>query len=267
MRKLFIFSPIVLIPLIIGFGLQNDKNPVVSYAGEVILWVVFPLTAIAFVAVGLALLMTGKLDSGSTKSVKFDTADGKSGNNDVTSAEVSDRIDEINSAQGLESQIKQAQFIADQSAHAYRNSSKKVKIRGWIFYAFLMLSFATIPCFLFFKVYLGAIISGSLFTGTVIIAILVKTLGWKLEFAVKRRSPSSWIKARGTVVKCVMDSISSFDGEDHLSSVRVSNVTFKITVNVGGREYDGYTSRFFDSGEVIEVEIPAKGKSNRMHII
>lgn len=267
MKKLFIFSPIVLIPLIIGAGLKNDANSAVSYAGEVILWVIFPLTAIAFVAVGLALLMTGKLDSGSKKSHKFATGDEKSEEGGMTAAEVSDRIDEINSLPGQESQIKHAQFIADQSAHAYRNSSKKGKIWGWIFYAFLMLSFATIPCFLFFKVYIGAIVSGALFVGTIIIAVLVKTLGWKFSLAAVGREPSSWVKARGIVVKCTMYSVSSFGGDDRLSAVRVTNVIFNVTVAVGGKEYEGYSSQFYDTGKEIEVYIPAKGKSKCMHIV
>ncbi len=180
-------------------------------------------------------------------------------------------IEGINSSQGLKSQTAQAQFVAEQSAHAYDSSSLRGKIWGWVFYSVCMLSFAAIPCFLFFKIYIGAIVCGAAFIAAVLIAILIKTVGKSITEAAYRRSyrkePSAWIEARGRVVKCVMNALSSCGGQDTYSAVRVTAVNYRVTATVNGRTYIGYTSRFFNVGDEIDVQIPAKGKSTRMHIL
>lgn len=270
MRKLLAFFPLVLIPLIVGFGLRFDGNPTVRYAGNFILFVVLPLTAVAYVAVALALIMTGKLKLGTDEPVKF-AEDNEAAVEEMNAARAEERIEEINCSQGLKSQIAQAQFVAEQSAHAYGASSLRGKIWGWAFYSVCMLSFAAIPCFLFFKIYIGAIVCGAAFIAAVLIAILLKTVGKSISEAAYRRSyrkePSAWIEARGRVVKCVMNALSSSGGQDTYSAVRVTAVNYRITATVNGRTYIGYTSRFFNMGDEIDVQIPAKGKSTRMHIL
>ena len=80
MRKLLAFFPLVLIPLIVGFGLRFDGNPTVRYAGNFILFVVLPLTAVAYVAVALALIMTGKLKLGTDEPVRGESRGAYRGN-------------------------------------------------------------------------------------------------------------------------------------------------------------------------------------------
>lgn len=258
----------------------NAGNASIEYAGKIIAWLGTFLTAIALVAAGLVMMILGKFrfdghfksdsddsDCGTPIS-KIDLDTKKDGASEVTAAEKeAAKIEAINSSVGYESQFKQAEYIAGQSANAYNNSTKKQKIFGWILFAFLFITFALIPCFLFFKVYLGAIISGALFAGTVIIAILVKVLSEHVSRSAHWRKPDKTVEAKGVVKSCVMSSMSSSGGVSPRSSVRVTGVTYKVTVVVDGREYWGYTSRFFESGASINVMIDADGKSPRAHII
>ncbi|MDE6790905.1 MAG: hypothetical protein K2J61_04200, partial [Clostridia bacterium] len=173
----------------------------------------------------------------------------------------------INSSEGYESQLKQAEYVAGHSANAYQNSSTGKKVLIWTYFSVLLLAFTCIPFFIFFKVYLGAYISGGVFVGTILISVIIKLAAERAGRRAHLRHPDKVVKAQGVVKACILSSMSSTGGGSYRSSVRITGITYRVIVVVDGREYEGYTSRCFNEGEIITVMIDAKGKSKRAHIV
>lgn len=179
-----------------------------------------------------------------------------------TAAEEEERaLDGINSSYGYESQYRYGEYQMNHVANNYAKSSKKDKVLGWLFFGFLMASIGLAIVFIFLQIWLGAIICGGLFAGTIIISLIVKKI---LEGVSKSRKvdPEKWEERRGKVLACVLSSSSSTGGSNRNSTVRVSGVTYRIVVEVDGKEYSAYSTTAYDEGTEIWVYVRRDGKGS-----
>ncbi|MDE6373238.1 MAG: hypothetical protein K2L72_01935, partial [Clostridia bacterium] len=180
MRKLSKLAFIIFVPIVLGVGLivsgNYFRNDAVAQAGRFVLSIGIPVTAISIVVVGIILIVTGKASDvkGPDGFSLFQNAQADFGGSDgaqdtgeeapckddaPSPAEAeSERLEEINSARGYESQLKYEQYQMDHSAEAYRLSDKKSRVKGWLLLGFLLTCFVLVLVFAFFRLYVGAIV-------------------------------------------------------------------------------------------------------------
>lgn len=282
MKKLFKLSLLILAPFFGGMILQIVGSGTVAYVGKMLMSYGTFGTAILIFVIGMVMMAKGKLrdeetydrDATGRPINEIDVnsshpAELSEGELDTSSLEEERKPDDINSSYGYESRLKQSQYIADHSANAYRNSTLKQKALGWLFFAFLVITFTLIPLMFSFGIYIGGYICMGLFMGTLIITITVKVIVEKTGLSTRavRRRPEDWVTVKGMIKCCVLSSSSSVGGGSRRSSVRVIDVTYRITAIADGKEYHGYSKRFYNDGDVADILISVKGDTDRMYIL
>lgn len=255
MKKLFKLSFIIIIPLIIGFVLIFTgvalNNESVLNAGYVFVSAVVPACIFILAVVGIVILMTGKLHGKS----HVEAGDERSAEREDKAREEMEEIAEINESYGYESQIKSAEYHIRKISENYSKSSSKQKFLGWLLFAFLITDFALILVFSFLGITVGIIICFCLFIGTIGIAFIIKVILEKLSInGSKKRTGSSEI-LEGIVKSCVLSSTSSVGGSRTYSTTRISNVTYRITVTVGGKDYNAYSEKFYEEGQSVKITV------------
>ena len=281
MKKLFKLSLLILVPFFGGMILQIVGSGTVAYVGKMLMSYGTFATAILIFVIGMVMMIKGKWNDEETNGgnatgkpiSEIDVESNKQaeqsdGELDVSALEEERKLNDINSSYGYESRLKQSQFIADHSANAYRNSTPKQKVLGWLFFAFLVITFTLIPLMFSFGINLGGYICMGLFGGTLIIAIIVKVIVEKTGLSTRavRRHPEDWVTVKGMIKCCSLSSSSSVGGGSRHSSVRVIDVTYRITAIADGKEYHGYSKRFYNEGEVTDIIISVRGDTDRMYM-
>lgn len=277
---------LVFVPIILGIVLtvvgSRTGNESVAYAGKMILSIGIPATMFVLVVVGLILMITGRLsdDNGKTErkpenvgdsarpsaSEGFEKADviekaDIAENTETAADREAESLADINSSYGYESQYKAAEYQMEHVAENYKNSTRSDKIKGWLFFGFLMTDFALIIVFLFLRIMTGCFICFGIFAGTIIISLIVVVIRQKKGMSRKGRKGVEYVNCEGTVKSCVMSSMSSTGGSNRNSTMRVNDVVYKITLDVDGNEYVTYGRHYFNVGEKIPVALRADGKS------
>lgn len=272
MKKLAKLSLIVFVPLILGLvvnviGGQSGNESAVK-AGILILKIGVPVTMFVLVVVGLILMITGRLTEdkngvgGSTDAdVKPATPTGEDLEKGETAAEKEEeKIEDINSSVGYESQLKAAEYQMEHVAENYRNSSRADKIKGWLFGGFLITDFALIMLFIFLQIPTGIFICLGIFAGTILISIIVVTILQKRGMTLSRRKGVEYVGCKGVVKACLLSSMSTRGGASRHSTTRVTNVVYRVIIDVDGREYTTYGRQFYDVGEKLDVTVRKDGK-------
>lgn len=282
MKKLFKLSLLILVPFFGGMILQIVGSGTVAYVGKMLMSYGTFGTAILVFVIGMVMMVTGKSKDDETYDrdvtgrpiSEIDVSSSKPTEPsdealDVSASEEERKLGDINSSYGYESKMKYADYVFDQSANAYRNSSKKKRVLGWIYFAFLVITFTLTPLLFSFGINLGGFICLGLFMGTLIISIIIKVIVEKTGLSTRavRRHPEDWVLAEATVKSCVLSSASSVGGESRHSTTRVTDVTYRVTATAEGKEYYGYTKRFYGEGEVANVFISVNGDSDRMYLL
>lgn len=253
MKKLYKLCFIIPIPFAIGLVLNligwHTKNMSLVKAGGILYSIVGPSVMFVLIAISLVLLMTGRLgDDNNTKrkaisQKKREQAD----------------LDEVNSARGRESQIKQGEYIARHAAKNYRNALDKEKILGWLFFSFLMIDFALIMVFGFLNIWVGAIVCFSLFCGTILISFVVVKI---LETGLMRGKPKKATVLHGNVKACLLSSTTSVGGQHKNSTTRITKVTYRVIITCDGKDYATYSHQFFEEGEAVDFRVIGKSHAS-----
>ena len=157
------------------------------------------------------------------------------------------QLADINTSRGYSSKIKEAEYIARNSADAYKNSSGKEKVFGWLFFGFLITDFFMIMVFAFIGIFVGAIVCFCLFGGTILLAILITVIRQKISMSVGRKRKNREM-LDGVVKLCTVSSTTSTGSR----TVRINKVVYKVTIAYGENEYVAYTEDYYDKGEKIK---------------
>lgn len=281
MKKLIPLSLILLVPFGGGTLLQMFGSGAVKTAGYMIMSYGTLITMILVFVIGMIMMVTGKLsdndkdtDGSHISKIKMESSkpiEPSDEELDIAALEEERKLNDINSSVKYENKRKYAEYVADKSAEAYRNSSKKTKILGWFYFAFLMITVSLSLILFFAGINVGGLICFGLFMGTILISLIVVVIISKrgLSTSDVRRNPDEWVVVKATVKSCVLSSLSSV-GVQHrryYETQRITDTTYKITATVEGKEYHGYSKTFHGEGTVVDILISAKGDKDKMHIL
>ena len=282
MKKLFKLALLVFVPLIVGFVLIFAGDGAVSRAGVLILEIGVPLTMVVLVGVGIVLMSMGKLsddkkDDGITAGSERDSdvtfgrgaedfaPDGADNDNthkpepETAMERERQKIEEINSSYGYDSQMKLAQYQMEQSSKIYNSTGKGGKILGFLLLGFLLTDFAMIIVFGYLGIKIGMFVCFGLFGGTILLFAIITAVQHKISMS-DRVNPKKYVQTTGTVIACTMSSMTSTGGGNRGSSVRVNSVIYRVALIADGKEFTAYSRRAFDEGEKIEVMVKKNGK-------
>lgn len=257
MKKLRLISMLVFVPIVLGLGLLIGGgaagNETAIYIGEMVVSIGIPATMFVLVVVGLVLLITGKLDLSDDKSRAKDTQSEEQDEPSEKRDEQTDRekeytqLAEINSSRGYRNRDKRAEYMARHTSNAYKNSTTKSKVLGWMFFGFLMTDFAMIMVFAFLRIFVGAIVYFCLFGGTILISLFVTVIRQKLSMSGVRRHKNSEV-FDGVVKLCTLSSTTSTGGRTQ----RINKVVYMVTIISDETEYTAYTQDFYEPGDKIK---------------
>ncbi|MDE6075143.1 MAG: hypothetical protein K2G26_01765, partial [Clostridia bacterium] len=149
----------------------------------------------------------------------------------------------------------QMEHVAD----AYANANKGNRIKGWLFFGFLMTDFALCMIFIFLNIMLGFFICLGIFAGTILISIIVVVILQKTSMS-RKINYDKYETCSGIVKACVLSSMGSSGGAHEYSTVRVNSVTYRVIIIVDGREYDAYSKRTYAEGDTLTVAVKKNGK-------
>ena len=258
MKKLRLMSLIVLIPIVLGIvmlivGSVMD-NETARYVGVLSLSAGVPATMFVLVVVGLVLMMTGRLNLSDSKSNTTSTQSEETQQPSEEKQQQSERekeylqLADINTSRRYESKIKEAEYISRHTSEAYKNSTVKQKILGWLFFGCLIGDFALIVVFGMLRIWIGAIVCFCLFGGTILISLLVTVIRQKISMSgVGKRKKGEVLD--GVVKSCTLSSTTSTGS----NTVRIAKVVYAVTVTVNENEYTAYSEDFYEKGENIKI--------------
>ena len=283
MKKLTKLAFLVPVPLILGFILNivgnKNGNTLMMKIGVGLMSYGTPIIMFILVVIGLILMITGRLSDDSGKNTQpteqreetpaqnFDAAPEKSVE-DIPAfnaeknavEEEEEKIADINSSYGYDNKMKLAQYQMDHTANAYKNSSSRDKVLGWLFFGFLMADFAMIMVFAFLGIMIGALVCFCIFGGTILLSLIIKIILEKTGISARKRKGVEYITCEGIVKACVLSSMGSTGGSRRNSTQRVHSVTYRVIIIVDGREYNTYSKQFYEQGERITVSVRKDGK-------
>lgn len=268
MKKLVKMSMIIPVVLIVGIVLDvvgfQTENVTLAKVGMGILMYGLPATMFILVVVGLILMITGRL-SDSDKDKKSDVTFGESSKDAAEDAAVStaaekedEKLEKINSSYGYDSRKQYAEYQMDHVANAYKHSDRGDRIKGWLFFGFLMTDFALILVFAFLGIMVGALVCFCLFAGTIILSLIIKVILEKTSMS-RRVNTDKYEQRSATVKACVLSSTGSTGGGRSGSTVRVRSVTYRIILDVDGSEYNAYSGNVYGEGEEVTVWVRKSG--------
>lgn len=264
MKKLVLMSMIIPVVFVLGIVLDavgyGIGNLTMARVGIAILSYGLPVTMFVLVVVGLILMMTGRLsDKKPTK--KSDVTFGEAEEEETiekAEAPEEDKIEEINSSYGYDSQRKLAEYQIDHVANAYRHSGRGDRIKGWLFFGFLMGDFALIFLFGFLGIMTGVIVCLAIFAGTILLSLIVKIILEKTSMS-RRVNTDKYEQRQATVKATVLSSMGSTGGGSRHSTVHVHSVTYRVILDVDGREYQAYSRETYEAGEKVDVWVRKSG--------
>lgn len=238
MRRLVKLSYIIPIPIVIGLTLclvgGFTKNSTLSYVGGWIMSAGVPLTMFFVVVIGLILMITGKLET-----------DVDDDDDDETSTGEDDEDEDT--------QNNSTRMIR-QASNAYKHSTPKEKILGWLFFGFLMTDFFLILVFAFFGLSIGVYICLGLFAGTIILSLLIKLLVEHISLSGRVDHSKPQTILHGTVKICIVSSTSSING-------RTTRTVYRVLVSAEGNDYNTYTKTPYKEGDTVTILVRGKHRA------
>lgn len=242
MKKLTKLSLIVLIPLVLGIALVviggHNSDEKMIRIGEAVLSYGLPITMFSLVVIGLILMITGR------------TSDDKmNGEQPKTKEQEATDIADVNSSHGYESHRKSDEYMAGHLAENYRNSTPKEKVLGWLFFGFLMGSFALIFVFGALRNITGIIVCLGLFCGTIFISLIVKVILEQISMRVNLRKLDGKETFKGVVTACLLSSTTSTGGSHRRHTTRITGVVYRVNIEHDGQQYTAYSRNYYEQGE------------------
>ncbi|MDE5789369.1 MAG: hypothetical protein K2H78_03010, partial [Clostridia bacterium] len=255
---------LVPIPFIVGLVLRlfgnSAGNAGLVRVGAGLMAYGTPAIMFILIVVAIVMMMTGKLTD-----KKPDVTFGESQEEPAEENQESEKereenaIEDINSSYGYESRMKLAEYQMEHVADAYANANKGTRIKGWLFFGFLMTDFALCMIFVFLNIMLGFFICLGIFAGTILISIIVVVILQKTSMS-GRISYGKYDTCSGIVKACVLSSMGSTGGSHANSTVRVNSVTYLVIIVVDGKEYNAYSSGCYCKGDKLTVAVKRNGR-------
>lgn len=254
---------------IVGYRIGNLS---MAKAGIMLMSYGTPAIMFILVVIGLILMITGRLSDDDARDTRSDERHGYQPETDggISKAEErpereeqaekeAEKLADINSSYGYDSQMKLAEYQMDHVSNAYRNSSRREKILGWLFFGFLMTDFGMIMVFAFFGSMVGALVCMGIFAGTILLSLIIKVILEKTSMS-KRINPDKCDICEGVVRACLLSSMGSVGGGHRHSTTRVCSVTYRIVVIVDGKDYNAYSRNFYNVGDKVTVAVKRSGR-------
>ena len=270
MKKLFRLACLALVPFVSGIVLLMLDNPTCNRIGSFIMSIGMPVTLFILVVIGIIMMITGRLDD-SRKPKKRRGSDVTGAPDESqetpqvdpafeTTAEREAReLSDINSSYGYDSRYKSAEYQMSHVAHNYKHASPKEKVLGWLFLGFLLSAFGLALVSILLGWSLGFFIGIGVFGGTIIISAIVKVILEKTSISTKF-DIEKYETTNATVKACLLSSMSSTGGSHNYSTVRVGKVTYRIVLDVDGKEFTAYSRIPYDEGQKLEVAVRKNGR-------
>lgn len=264
MKKLVKMSMIIPAVFILGIVLSIVGsligNETLSLVGVCILTYGLPAVMFILVVVGLILMITGRLSDNDKKSdVTFAKSEPEKAIPSSAAEEEAEKLKDINSSYGYESNRKLAEYQMDSVSTVYRNSSSRERVLGWLFFGFLMTSIGLAIVFLFLNIVIGFFICLGLFGGTILISLIIKIIMEKTSKS-GRVSAGKYEEKTAVVKACVLSSMGSTGGGNRRTTVRVNSVTYRVMLIVDGKEFNAYSDDYYNEGDRIRVWVRKNGK-------
>ena len=259
MRKLlikcaFFATGVFLLALILNIIASSSGNGQFTSASKIILNLGVPIFLVILFTVALIMIITGK------------TSDTNQRNKEKRTKEDENReIQGINSSKGYENRYREAEYIGNQAARNYENSTLKEKIFGWFFLGFLISTIILAFVFLYLRIATGFIVCWCVFVGTIILSGIVKAILQKVSFGSaksehkkknNKKSTQPPILICGNVVSCLLSSTTSMSvGERRLYNSKIFSVVYRVKISADGKTYTAYSKKFYEKGELLLIKV------------
>lgn len=266
MNKLYKLAILIFIPVVVGIVMFIVGNSIgdfeITKTGLLVLSIGTPATITLLVIVGLILMCAGKLvkpeqpKQQSTDEAQ-DNKDERDGDSQTSVAPQSRneweqaKLAEINSSYRYSSREKLAEYEMQQIVNASKMYSAKQKVPVILFIVFLFIDFALTPTFAILEMYIGAIICGALFVGSVATAFIVKTVLAKRSMRAGRGDDKNREVFEGTVKGCVMSSMTTTK-YGQIATARVNSVVYAVIITEGEEQYTAYSEKVYETGESVK---------------
>lgn len=234
----FIIMLIILTPLGLGlavFGIGVDSgSAAVSRAGQLIIYMGVPLTALAVVTTILVKMMIGGAFSSQKK---------KRSREDEYS-----EIEDINSSSYDDKQKKTLEYYGKHMSGNYKNATLKEKIIAFSVLGYFIGTIALVIIFGALAMLTPTFICMGLFGGPILIACIVISIKERISMKFNIDKVDVRDVMCGEVSGCYLSSSSSV-GEGNNS--RITGTVYRIVLTCGRGEYTAYSYDFYENGEVV----------------
>ena len=169
----------------------------------------------------------------------------------------SEALARINSTYGVENQTAMAEHQIAHVKSAYRSSSKKEKIAGFVLLGVLLALFLGFPIFIGLGYIVAGIVCFAGFGGIIIISGITVAIRQKISMSSKGYKNS--ILKKGKVLACTMSSLTGYSAGRKTN--RITIVMYKVRIEVDGEEKTAYGKTFYEVGDEVEVLCNGKWKN------
>ena len=258
MKKLIKLSLLVPVPFVLGLILNlvggSTDNAMLTKVGVGLMAYGTPAIMFILVVVSLIMIITGRWSLNDAKPVSRNEGFPAE---EQPAAEESETRNPTELRHGPISDIELGVYQAEQSANIYRMSSRGDKIKGWLFFGFLITDFALCMVFIFLHIMVGFFVCCGIFAGTIILSLIVKVILEKTSMS-RRINYDKYDECQGVVKACVISSMTSMGGTRNYSLV--SSVNYRVVIIVDGQEYNAYSKRTYAAGDIVTVAVKKNGK-------
>ena len=168
----------------------------------------------------------------------------------------------VNTSHGVENQFASGERMLRQSAKAYKHSTTKEKIFGFLFLFWFLGCIVGALVSSSFGSEILAIVFWALAMGTGVIAAIVVAIKQKISINRAKKyqkemqsgSPSELDQTTGVVKVCILSSENSIGtGSRSYSTNRITKTIYKVLLDVNGTDKIAYTEKFFNQGDKVRV--------------
>lgn len=167
-------------------------------------------------------------------------------------------IEEINSASGAENRIAYARHAVSHAKKAYAASDKKTRVLGRIFLTVLFALIFGGVAFTFLGYYVVGLSCLGGFAGIILIAVITVSIKQRISLGGKGFEEEVF----DATVK--LSVISSKRTQENNGVITVTDVVYKIILDVNGEEKIAYSRTCYNEGDSVKVRLHEKSKSAAM---
>ncbi len=169
--------------------------------------------------------------------------------------------EKVNSSTGIDHKYKLANYEIGMVIREYKASNKKEKILGTILLIYLLALPIAAIIFINLRIELGFFICFGIFVGSIIILAIGKKIKEKRAMSTKKINKDA-PRETATVIVTTVSSFNTFGtGSERLGTSRITSMTYKVRLNVHGKEIVTYSRDFYNEGEKVKVILSKNGKN------